>query len=140
MRYAAQLLADREGRGGHRLAGWGPLGSGPASDGGWAGSAAGVGEAGVPARSGGGYASSGGGSGSFDSGDEGAPPPAYPPAPRSRQRGRDRDASAAAVARVEEKRVRNDRIKKELGVRLAFPTYREGLAAIAAGDMRPFDL
>jgi nucleoside-diphosphate-sugar epimerase len=32
----------------------------------------------------------------------------------------------------ENKRVRNDRIKKELGVQLAFPTYREGLAAIAA--------
>lgn len=30
------------------------------------------------------------------------------------------------------KRVRNDRIRDELGVRLAYPTYREGLAALAA--------
>ena len=28
------------------------------------------------------------------------------------------------------RRVRNDRIKDELGVRLAYPTYREGLRAI----------
>jgi dTDP-4-dehydrorhamnose reductase len=33
----------------------------------------------------------------------------------------------------ENKRVRNDRIKNDLGVELAFPTYREGLAAIAGG-------
>jgi nucleoside-diphosphate-sugar epimerase len=31
----------------------------------------------------------------------------------------------------ENKRVRNERIKKDLDVQLAFPTYREGLAAIA---------
>lgn len=30
------------------------------------------------------------------------------------------------------KRVRNDRIKQDLGVELTYPTYREGLAAIAA--------
>ncbi|MEI6800969.1 MAG: SDR family NAD(P)-dependent oxidoreductase, partial [Pseudomonadota bacterium] len=34
---------------------------------------------------------------------------------------------------AESKRVRNDRIKDELGVRLLFPTYREGLAALLAG-------
>ena len=34
---------------------------------------------------------------------------------------------------AESKRVRNDRIKDELGVRLRFPTYREGLAALLAG-------
>lgn len=34
---------------------------------------------------------------------------------------------------LENKRVRNDRIKNELGVELAFPTYREGLASIAEG-------
>ena len=34
----------------------------------------------------------------------------------------------------ESKRVRNDRIKDELGVTLAYPTYREGLAAILAAD------
>ncbi|MES2665451.1 MAG: SDR family oxidoreductase [Pseudomonadota bacterium] len=31
---------------------------------------------------------------------------------------------------AESKRVRNDRIKDELGVRLAYPTYREGLAGL----------
>jgi len=35
---------------------------------------------------------------------------------------------------AESKRVRNDRIKDELGVRLLFPTYREGLAAILAEE------
>ncbi len=36
---------------------------------------------------------------------------------------------------AESKRVRNDRIKRELGVRLRYPTYREGLAALLhAGD------
>ena len=34
----------------------------------------------------------------------------------------------------ESKRVRNDRVKRELGVELAFPTYREGLQAIAADE------
>jgi nucleoside-diphosphate-sugar epimerase len=33
----------------------------------------------------------------------------------------------------EVKRVRNDKLKSELGVTLAYPTYREGLAAIVAG-------
>ena len=39
---------------------------------------------------------------------------------------------------AESKRVRNDRIKDELGVKLLFPTYREGLAALLAaeGDQR----
>ena len=37
-----------------------------------------------------------------------------------------------------EKRVRNDRAKTELGVAFAFPTYKEGLAAIADGDPSPF--
>jgi hypothetical protein len=37
-----------------------------------------------------------------------------------------------------EKRVKNDLIKSELGVVLEFPTYREGLSAIAQGDDRPF--
>ncbi|GBF92691.1 hypothetical protein Rsub_05060 [Raphidocelis subcapitata] len=39
---------------------------------------------------------------------------------------------------LEEKRVWNEGIKRRLGVALQFPTYREGLAAIAAGDARPF--
>ena len=33
---------------------------------------------------------------------------------------------------AESKRVRNDRIKRDLGVRLAHPDYRSGLAAILA--------
>ena len=40
----------------------------------------------------------------------------------------------AARFYAECKRVRNDLIKKELGVTLRYPTYREGLAAIAAGN------
>ncbi|HZQ00133.1 MAG TPA: SDR family oxidoreductase [Reyranella sp.] len=35
---------------------------------------------------------------------------------------------------AENRRVRNDRIKRELGVRLQFPTYREGLTAIASAN------
>lgn len=35
---------------------------------------------------------------------------------------------------AESKRVRNDLIKDELGVKLAFPTYREGLAALLAEE------
>lgn len=37
----------------------------------------------------------------------------------------------------ESKRVRNDRIKRLLGVRLAYPTYREGLRATLAAERRP---
>jgi nucleoside-diphosphate-sugar epimerase len=33
---------------------------------------------------------------------------------------------------AENRRVKNDRIKRELGVVLRYPTYREGLRAIAA--------
>ena len=33
---------------------------------------------------------------------------------------------------AESRRVRNDRIKNELGVVLRYPTYKEGLRAIAA--------
>ena len=33
------------------------------------------------------------------------------------------------------RRVRNARIKEELGVRLRYPTYREGLRAIVAEEM-----
>ena len=35
---------------------------------------------------------------------------------------------------AESKRVRNDRIKSELGVTLRYPTYREGLAALLDGE------
>src|SRR5579883_1370674 len=46
----------------------------------------------------------------------------------------------SAMARsfyAENRRVRNDRIKHELGVRLRYPTYREGLQAILAVSRRP---
>ena len=36
---------------------------------------------------------------------------------------------------AESKRVRNDRIKAELGVKLLYPTYREGLAALLEDDL-----
>ncbi len=60
---------------------------------------------------------------------------------RPRRRGGDAgsDGGSLPALRLEEKRVRNGRIKQELGVQLAFPSYREGLAAIVAGDRRPFD-
>lgn len=35
---------------------------------------------------------------------------------------------------AESKRVRNDRIKHDLGVNLLYPTYREGLAALLSGE------
>jgi hypothetical protein len=38
-----------------------------------------------------------------------------------------------------EKRVENTLIKTELGVELQFPTYREGLDALARGDQYPFE-
>ena len=47
------------------------------------------------------------------------------------------DAKMTPMARsfyAENKRVRNGRIKAELGVVLRFPTYREGLAAILAAE------
>ena len=34
----------------------------------------------------------------------------------------------------ESKRVRNDRIKRELGVELLYPTYREGVPAILSAE------
>ncbi|MDO9459457.1 MAG: SDR family oxidoreductase [Alphaproteobacteria bacterium] len=48
------------------------------------------------------------------------------------------DADLSPMARSfyrDNRRVRNDRIKSELGVRLAYPTYREGLTALWA-EMR----
>jgi hypothetical protein len=52
------------------------------------------------------------------------------------------EAEAEAEARVVndrgEKRVSNERAKTELGVFFAFPTYKEGLTAIADGDTSPF--
>lgn len=40
---------------------------------------------------------------------------------------------------MEEKRVHNRLIKQELGVTLEFPTYRQGLNALASGDVRPYN-
>jgi nucleoside-diphosphate-sugar epimerase len=46
-----------------------------------------------------------------------------------------KDLSPMALSFYSEcRRVRNDRIKRELGVTLRFPTYREGLRALAAGS------
>ena len=47
------------------------------------------------------------------------------------------EAEMSPMARsffAESKRVRNDRIKKELGVKLAFPDYRSGLAALLSAE------
>ena len=47
-------------------------------------------------------------------------------------------AEMTAMARsfyAESKRVRNDRIKAELGVRLAYPGYRDGLAGVLAAEL-----
>jgi nucleoside-diphosphate-sugar epimerase len=46
--------------------------------------------------------------------------------------------ASEAAACLDEKRVSNALVKAELGLELAFPSYREGLAALAAGDARPF--
>ena len=43
------------------------------------------------------------------------------------------------VRKPAEKRVSNHKIKTELGLTWDFPSYAEGLTAIHAGDMRPFD-
>lgn len=48
----------------------------------------------------------------------------------------------AASFYADNRRVRNDRIKRELGVQLRYPTYREGLAALAQqlseGEVNPW--
>ena len=47
------------------------------------------------------------------------------------------DAEMTEMARsfyAENKRVRNDRIKQDLGVKLLYPTYREGLLALLSGQ------
>lgn len=53
-------------------------------------------------------------------------------------RAAERDHNLSVATSQGEKRVKNNLIKKELGVVLEFPTYREGLSAIAQGDTRPF--
>ena len=47
------------------------------------------------------------------------------------------DADMTPMARsfyAESKRVKNDRIKQELGVKLRYPDYRTGLAALLAAE------
>lgn len=89
---------------------------------------------------------SSGSSGSYDSADDPQGSAGWRPAsaaqrvrPRRRGGAATGDGGGAGAVRLEEKRVRNARIKQELGVQLAFPSYREGLAAIVAGDRRPFE-
>ena len=43
----------------------------------------------------------------------------------------------AASFYADNKRVSNARLRQELGVALKFPTYREGLRAILAGETHP---
>jgi nucleoside-diphosphate-sugar epimerase len=60
-----------------------------------------------------------------------APPPEVPFAQAARSM-----SPMALSFYGESKRVRNDKVKAELGVRLNYPTYREGLRALfAAGDI-----
>ena len=40
---------------------------------------------------------------------------------------------------LEEKRVKNDKVKKELNFSLKFPTFKHGLSAIHGNDQSPFD-
>ena len=47
--------------------------------------------------------------------------------------------AGSAASGPGEKRVANHRIKRDLGVTLVFPTYREGLEAIARGERIPFE-
>jgi nucleoside-diphosphate-sugar epimerase len=53
------------------------------------------------------------------------PAPEFAPAPGD---------SPAAMRAASNKRINNKRMVAELGVKLAYPSYREGLAAIAAGE------
>jgi len=55
----------------------------------------------------------------------GMPPPSEQPFDAARM------SPMAASFYADSRRVRNDRIKRELGVRLRYPSYREGLAALA---------
>jgi nucleoside-diphosphate-sugar epimerase len=49
-----------------------------------------------------------------------------------------KDLSPMALSFYSEcRRVRNDRIKRELGINLRFPTYRDGLCALASGSNDP---
>lgn len=56
-----------------------------------------------------------------------------PPPPQQQQPGSD-----VVMLGRDEKRVRNTRLKRELGVTLRFPDYRAGLRALHAADKTPF--
>jgi hypothetical protein len=58
-----------------------------------------------------------------------------PSAASSRSPGQGKEQGSEAL---EEKRVRNERVKKVLGVQLQYPSYREGMAAIVEGVESPF--
>ena len=58
-----------------------------------------------------------------------APPPQIPFADAAKSM-----SSMALSFYAESKRVRNDKLKRELGLRLRYPTYVEGLRALAARD------
>jgi hypothetical protein len=60
------------------------------------------------------------------------------PEPAAQPDGGGGGGGRAGAGALEDKRVANGGVKRRLGVALRFPTYREGLAAIAAGDARPF--
>jgi len=47
--------------------------------------------------------------------------------------------SPAGQSGMDEKRVSNQMLRRQLGVTLLFPTYREGLQGIHEGDQTPFD-
>ncbi len=47
--------------------------------------------------------------------------------------------SPAGQSGMDEKRVSNEMLRKQLGVVLRFPTYRQGLQSIHEGDQTPFD-
>ena len=46
--------------------------------------------------------------------------------------------SLQASQHVDQKRVRNAKVKWDFEMQLEFPTYREGLNAIHSGSMLPF--
>lgn len=46
--------------------------------------------------------------------------------------------AGAGIETVEQKRVRNSKIKDQLGVHLLYPSYQDGLTAILTGDTDPF--
>jgi len=147
LEFAEQLL--REGRAGAGARGrqGGPEGSsssGGASSGGSSTSSGGASSGGCSSSGsssgGGGARSSGGSSGGGRSGggSSGGAQPAPAPGSSIDPVGRGRGARGAGED-LEEKRVSNAKLKRELpGFQLQHPSYRDGLTAIAGGDLGPF--